>query len=63
MRHEPFDGRLRALRSWTLQTLGGPHGTARNYYGYFTDPDEYYWEVAWNPGLPLGDDGFMNLAP
>jgi uncharacterized protein len=33
------------------------------YYGYFTDLDEYYWEVAWNPGLPLGDDGFLNLTP
>jgi len=33
------------------------------YYGYFTDPDEHYWEVAWNPGLPLGADGFMNLTP
>lgn len=31
--------------------------------GYFTDPDGYYWEVAWNPGLPLDADGFMNLTP
>ncbi len=31
--------------------------------GYFRDPDGYYWEVAWNPGLPLGPDGFMNLTP
>ncbi len=31
--------------------------------GYFTDPDGYYWEVAWNPGLPLDEDGFMNLTP
>lgn len=31
--------------------------------GYFTDPDGYYWEVAWNPGLPLEADGFMNLKP
>ena len=31
--------------------------------GYFTDPDGYYWEVAWNPGNPLDADGFMNLTP
>lgn len=31
--------------------------------GYFTDPDGYYWEVAWNPGLPLDESGFMNLTP
>lgn len=31
--------------------------------GYFTDPDGYYWEVAWNPIYPLDADGFMNLTP
>jgi hypothetical protein len=31
--------------------------------GYFSDPDGYYWEVAWNPVLPLDADGFMNLNP
>jgi len=31
--------------------------------GYFTDPDGYYWEVAWNPGLPLDAEGFMTLTP
>ena len=29
--------------------------------GYFSDLDGHYWEVAWNPGLPLDADGFMNL--
>lgn len=29
--------------------------------GYFSDPDGCYWEVAWNPGLPLAADGFMKL--
>ena len=24
------------------------------YSGYFRDPDGFYWEVAWNPQLPLG---------
>ncbi len=31
--------------------------------GYFTDPDGYYWEVAWSPAAPLDDDGFMKLTP
>ena len=31
--------------------------------GYFTDPDGHYWEVAWNPLSPLGEDGFMKLEP
>jgi catechol 2,3-dioxygenase-like lactoylglutathione lyase family enzyme len=31
--------------------------------GYFTDPEGYYWEVAWNPLNPLDEDGFMNLKP
>lgn len=31
--------------------------------GYFRDPDGTYWEVAWNPFLPLDIDGFMNLTP
>jgi catechol 2,3-dioxygenase-like lactoylglutathione lyase family enzyme len=23
------------------------------YSGYFADPDDFLWEVAWNPGFPL----------
>lgn len=31
--------------------------------GYFCDPDGHYWEVAWNPVLPLDENGVMNLTP
>ena len=31
------------------------------YTGYFADPDGYLWEVAWNPGWPLGPDGLLQL--
>ena len=31
--------------------------------GYFSDPDGYYWEVAWNPVAPLDADGAMKLTP
>jgi len=29
--------------------------------GYFTDPDGHYWEVAWNPVMPLDEAGVMTL--
>lgn len=31
--------------------------------GYFADPDGHLWEVAWNPGFPLGADGLPQLPP
>ena len=27
--------------------------------GYFADPDGHPWEVAWNPGFPIGADGIV----
>lgn len=29
--------------------------------GYFADPDGHLWEVAWNPFLPVGEDGALVL--
>lgn len=29
--------------------------------GYFADPDGHLWEVAWNPGFPLNEDGSVTL--
>jgi catechol 2,3-dioxygenase-like lactoylglutathione lyase family enzyme len=31
------------------------------YAGYFADPDGHLWEVAWNPGWPIGEDGSVSL--
>jgi hypothetical protein len=31
------------------------------YVGYFTDPDGHIWEVAWNPGFEINDDGSVAL--
>ncbi len=31
------------------------------YAGYFADPEGYAWEVAWNPGFELTDDGSLRL--
>jgi len=31
------------------------------YSGYFSDPDDFPWEVAWNPSFPIGEDGSIRL--
>ncbi|MGW0212803.1 VOC family protein [Micromonospora chokoriensis] len=31
------------------------------YAGYFTDLDGHVWEVAWNPGFALADDGTLTV--
>lgn len=31
------------------------------YAGYFTDPDGHVWEIAYNPGFPLGQDGSLTI--
>ena len=31
------------------------------YSGYFADPDGHLWEIAHNPGWPLGPDGLPQL--
>jgi uncharacterized protein len=29
--------------------------------GYFADPDGFLWEVAWNPGFPIREDGSIEV--
>ena len=29
--------------------------------GYFADPDNFAWEIAWNPSFPIADDGAIHL--
>jgi hypothetical protein len=31
------------------------------YSGYFSDPDGYPWEIAWNPGFEISEDGSIRL--
>jgi uncharacterized protein len=31
------------------------------YAGYFTDPDGHAWEIAYNPGFTLADDGSLTI--
>ena len=31
------------------------------YSGYFSDPDGFLWEVAWNPSFSIGEDGSIHV--
>jgi catechol 2,3-dioxygenase-like lactoylglutathione lyase family enzyme len=31
------------------------------YSGYFSDPDGFLWEVAWNPSFPVAPDGSIRI--
>jgi uncharacterized glyoxalase superfamily protein PhnB len=31
------------------------------YAGFFTDPDGHVWEIAYNPGFPIGPDGAITI--
>jgi uncharacterized protein len=31
------------------------------YSGYFSDPDGFAWEVAWNPSFPIAADGSIRI--
>ena len=31
------------------------------YSGYFSDPDGFLWEVAWNPFFPIAGDGRIRI--
>jgi catechol 2,3-dioxygenase-like lactoylglutathione lyase family enzyme len=31
------------------------------YSGYFADPHEFLWEVAWNPGFAIAHDGSLKI--
>ncbi len=33
------------------------------YSGYFADPDDHLWEVAWNPHWTIDSEGNVSLAP
>jgi uncharacterized protein len=31
------------------------------YSGYFSDPDGFLWEIAWNPSFPIAEDGSIHI--
>jgi uncharacterized protein len=38
------------------------HPEIRIYHAYVADPDGHRWEVAYNPGLTVSDDGTVSLG-
>jgi hypothetical protein len=62
----PLRGRVDALLA-AAERAGGTitKPAAVNAVGFyssaFTDPDGYAWEVAYNPGFPLADDGTVTI--
>lgn len=41
--------------------LAGEKAPWGGFRGYFADPDGFLWEVCFNPFVPLGDDGCVQL--
>ena len=42
--------------------LKAPEDTAwGGYCAHVSDPDGHAWEIAWNPGFPLGEDGALSI--
>jgi uncharacterized glyoxalase superfamily protein PhnB len=56
------DGAILAARSAGATVSKEPAETFYGgYAGYFTDPDGHAWEVAYNPGFTLAEDGSLTL--
>lgn len=50
---EAVDTLFDELRAANVPITKGPHKTFwGGYSGYFADPDDFPWEVAWNPDFP-----------
>jgi uncharacterized protein len=45
----------RVLKPGTRADWGG-------FSGYFADPDDHPWEVAFNPNFPIGEDGRITIS-
>ena len=41
--------------------LAGERAPWGGFRGYFADPDDFLWEVCFNPFFPLDADGFVQL--
>jgi len=53
---------IRDLRSKGVKITKEPQKVFwGGYSSYFADPDDYLWEVAYNPFFPFDDDGNLKL--
>lgn len=51
-----------AVAAGATLTKPGTEAPWGGYTGYFADPDGHLWEVAWNPGFPLDDEGRLTIV-
>lgn len=61
-RHEVAEVLAQAARAGATVVKPAQDTEWGGHAGYFRDLDGYYWEVAWNPGLPLDANGVMQLG-
>ncbi|MEX2454801.1 MAG: VOC family protein [Rhodospirillaceae bacterium] len=52
-----------AVAAGATQVKPGTDAFWGGYVAYFSDPDGFLWEVTWNPGFPLDEDGALHLPP
>ncbi|MGX7677638.1 VOC family protein [Jatrophihabitans sp. DSM 45814] len=57
------DQAIETARDAGAEILKEPQDAAfGGYHGYFADPDGHRWEVAWNPGFTVTDDGTVTIV-
>jgi catechol 2,3-dioxygenase-like lactoylglutathione lyase family enzyme len=61
---EAVDAAVERARSAGATVLREPswHEAIRIYHAYVADPDGHRWEIAFNPGLTVAEDGTVTLA-
>jgi predicted lactoylglutathione lyase len=52
-----------ALAAGATLVSAGQYQPWGGYSGCFADPDGYRWDIVFNPGLSIGDDGTVHLGP
>lgn len=50
-----------ATRAGAVVTQPARETSYGGYAGCFADPDGHVWEIAYNPGLPIADDGAITV--
>lgn len=61
----PGESRGRSIEFWNLRRVRGEDRTGHDtfwggYAGYFSDPDEYLWEIAWG-AFSFLPDGSLDI--
>ncbi len=51
----------RAAKAGATITKPAQNTSWGGYSGYFADPDGHLWEIAWNPYLPLDENGVLQI--